>query len=162
MSFRAIEGQIDRAALRTTLMYSVAPRLSIGIEYNPKASSVSPLANAILVRETSRRPALIAGTSSDRIGTPSGQSFYLTVSKDLRREIHFPLAPYVGVAYGTYEDRARLIGGLNVAFGAGFSSLVIYDGVHVHPTLRYARGRHGLSLILAQSKHPGLSYNVRF
>jgi hypothetical protein len=143
-------------------MYAASPRLSIGIEYNPKASGVSPLANAILVRETRHRPALIAGTSSDRIGTPSGQSFYLTVSKDLRREIHLPVAPYIGVAYGTYEDRARAIGGLSVAFGGGFSSLVLYDGVRVHPTLSYARGRHGLSLILAQSRHPGLSYNVRF
>jgi hypothetical protein len=134
----------------------------VGIEYNPKAESVSPLANAILVRETRRRPAVIAGTSSDRIGTPSGQSFYLTVSKDLRREIQLPVAPYVGVAYGTYEDRARPIAGLNVDFGRGLSSLVIYDGVRIHPTLSYSRGRHGLSLILAQGRHPGLSYNVRF
>jgi hypothetical protein len=29
-------------------------------------------------------------------------------------------------------------------------------------TFSYARGRHGLSLILAQGRHPGLSYNVRF
>jgi hypothetical protein len=123
---------------------------------------VSPLANAILVRETRRRPALIAGTSSDRIGTPSGQSFYVTVSKDLRRELQLPVAPYVGVAYGTYEDRARPIAGLSIDFGRGLSSLVIYDGVRIHPTLSYARGRHGLSLILAQSRHPGLSYNVRF
>jgi hypothetical protein len=123
---------------------------------------VSPLANAILVRETRRRPAVIAGTSSDRIGTPSGQSFYLTVSKDLRREIQLPVAPYVGVAYGTYEDRARPIAGLNIDFGRGLSSLTIYDGVRIHPTLSYSRGRHGLSLILAQGRHPGLSYNVRF
>ena len=143
-------------------MYSLTPRLSVGVEYNPKADSVSPLANAILVRETPRRPALIAGTSSDRIGTPSGQSFYLTVSKDLRREIRLPVAPYVGVAYGTYEDRARGIAGLNVDFGHGLSSLVIYAGVRVHPTFSYARGRHGLSLVMAQGRHPGLSYNVRF
>lgn len=123
---------------------------------------MSPLANVVLVGETNRRPALIAGTSSDRIGTPSGQSFYLTVSKDLRRELGIPVAPYVGVAYGTYEDRARAIAGLNVDFGRGFSSLTIYDGVRVHPTLSYSHGRHGLSLILAQARHPGFSYNVRF
>ena len=161
-SFRAIEGQIDRAALRTTLVYALTRRLSAGVEYNPKARSVSPLVNVILLTETRRRPALIGGTSSDRIGTPTGQSFYVTVSKDLRHEIGLPLAPYLGVAYGTYEDRARPIAGLNVAFGHGLSSLVIYDGVRVHPTLSYSRGRHGLSFILAQSRHPGLSYNVRF
>jgi hypothetical protein len=140
----------------------LTPRLSVGVEYNPKARSVSPLANAILLRETRRLPALIAGTSSDRIGTPYGQSFYLTVSKDLRREIRLPVAPYLGLAYGTYEDRARVIAGLNIDFGRGVSSLVIYDGVTIHPTLSYSRGRHGLSLLLAQARHPGLSYNVRF
>lgn len=114
------------------------------------------------MRETERRPAIIAGTSSDRIGTPSGQSFYLTVSKDLQAEIDLPVAPYVGLAYGTYEDRARVIAGLNVDFGRGLSALVLYDGIGVHPMLSYARGRHGISFLLAQGRHPGLSYNVRF
>lgn len=72
------------------------------------------------------------------------------------------MAPYVGVAYGTYEDKARVIGGVNVRLGERLSSLAIFDGVHLHPTLTYSHGRHGLSLILARSKHPGLSYNVRF
>jgi hypothetical protein len=62
--------------LRTTLTYSLQRRLSVGIEYNPKADSVSPLANLIAVPESRYRPAVILGTSSDRIGTPSGQSFY--------------------------------------------------------------------------------------
>lgn len=162
LSFRAIEGQIDRAALRLTLTYAVTERLSAGVEYNPKADSVAPLANLVVVRETDRRPALIAGTSSDRVGTPSGQSFYLTASKDLSRELGLPLGPYVGVAYGTYEAKARPIAGLNVDFGRGLSSLVIYDGVKLHGLLNYAHGRHGLSVVLAQMKHVGISYNVRF
>jgi hypothetical protein len=136
--------------------------LSAGIEYNPKAGSVSPLANLRLVPETARRPALILGTSSDRIGTPSGQSFYLTASKDLQRETGLPLAPYVGLAYGTYEDRARAIGGMNVRFGGGWSALVIFDGVHLHPTATFARGRFGASLLLVRGRHPGLSVNARF
>src|SRR5687768_16119174 len=102
-SFRAIEGQIDRATLRTTLTCAITSRLSAGLEYNPKAESFGPLANLVLVTETDRRPALIAGTSSDRIGTPSGQSFYLTASKDLSAELGVPLAPYAGLAYGTYD-----------------------------------------------------------
>ena len=93
--------------------------------------------------ETRTRPAIILGTSSDRIGTPEGQSFYGTLSKDLRPQTGLPVAPYVGVAYGTYEDEARIIAGANISFGRGVSSLLIFDGVHFHPTLSFS-GRHGV------------------
>jgi hypothetical protein len=51
---------------------------------------------------------------------------------------------------------------LNVRFAGGFSALVIFDGVYVHPTVTYSRGRHGLSLLLVRWTHPGVSYNLRF
>jgi hypothetical protein len=114
------------------------------------------------VSETARRPAVIVGTSSDRIGTPTGQSFYVTLSKDLEREIALPVAPYVGAAYGTYEDELRAIGGINVRLARGLSALVIYDGVHVHPTMTYAWGSFGVSLLLVRARDPGVSVNVRF
>ena len=79
-SLRAIANQIDRAMLRTTLTYTFLPGLSAGLEYNPVAGKISPLANWLAISETANRPALILGTSSDRIGTPSGQSFYATFS----------------------------------------------------------------------------------
>jgi hypothetical protein len=161
-SARAIEDQIDRAALRTTLAYAVHPRVDVGIEYNPKSEQASPLANVRVLNETRSRPAIMLGTSSDRIGTPDGQSFYATVAKDLRPQLGIPLAPYVGVAYGTFEDKARVIAGANIAFGHGFSSLLIFDGVHFHPTASYARGRHGVSLLLVSGKDLGISYNLRF
>lgn len=104
----------------------------------------------------------MVGTSSDRIGTPEGQSFYATVSKDIRPQVRVPIGPYVGVAYGTFEDRARLIAGANITLGSGFSSLLIFDGVHFHPTLSFHRGRHGASLLFVRSRDVGLSYNVRF
>jgi hypothetical protein len=47
----------------------------------------------LAIPETDRRPALILGTSSDRIGTPDGQSFYATFSKNLKRETELPIAP---------------------------------------------------------------------
>lgn len=129
---------------------------------NPLAEKVSPLANWRALSETAVRPAIILGTSSDRIGTPSGQSFYLTASKDVSPWLRLPLAPYVGVAYGTYEDKARAIAGLNVYFPAGLSSLVIYDGVKVHPTVNWSRERHTVSFVLANGEDPGLSYSVVF
>ena len=38
------------------------------------------------------------GTSSDRIGTPEGQAYYVTLSKDLSTVKDWPIAPYVGAA----------------------------------------------------------------
>jgi hypothetical protein len=161
-SVRAIANQIPRASVRTTLTYRFHPRFSAGVEYNPRASKASPLANFLAVTETLRRPALIMGTSSDRIGTPEGQSFYATFSKSLKRETKLPIAPYVGVAYGTYQHRFRPIGGLNIGFTESFSALAIFDGVHVHPVLNYSRGRHTVSLIMVRGRNPGASYSISF
>jgi hypothetical protein len=159
---RLISYQIDRATWRNTLTYRFHPRVTAGIEYNPLAEKVSPLANVVAVTETHRRPALIFGTSSDRIGTPSGQSFYATLSKNLKYATKLPLAPYVGVAYGTYEDRARVIGGLNINLESGWSSTILFDGVRVHPLINYTRGRHQFGVIMERGRHPGISYSISF
>jgi hypothetical protein len=159
---RFIPNIIDRAKWRNTLTYQVNEQLSVGIEYNPLAGKVSPLANFVAVKETAHRPALIVGTSSDRIGTPSGQSFYATLSKSLEKETDLPIAPYVGVAYGTFEKRARVIGGLNIYFPKGFSSTILFDGVKIHPLLNYSHGRHQFGFVLAEAKKAGFSYSVSF
>ena len=90
---RVISNTIDRAKWRNTLTYRFHPRFTAGVEYNPLAGKVSPLANVVALTETLRRPALILGTSSDRIGTPSGQSFYATFSKSLKPHTRLPVAP---------------------------------------------------------------------
>ena len=154
--------QIDRASVRTTLTYWLTSRFSAGVEYNPRAGKVSPLANLLAMRETRNRPALILGTSSDRIGTPSGQAFYATFSKNLKRETGLPIAPYGGVVYGTYQGKVRPIGGLNIGFSETVTSLVIFDGVHVHPTLNLSLKSHTISFLLIRGKDPGLSYSVAF
>jgi hypothetical protein len=159
---RVVSNVIDRAKWRNTLTYRFHPRFTAGVEYNPLAGKVSPLANLVAVTETHRRPALILGTSSDRIGTPSGQSFYATVSKSLQHSTGWPVAPYVGVAYGTFEARARVIGGLNITAGERWSSTILFDGVRVHPTVNYTRGRHQWGVIFERGRHPGASYSVSF
>ena len=159
---RVIANQIDRAKWRNTLTYRFHPRVTVGIEYNPLAKKVSPLANVVAITETDVRPALILGTSSDRIGTPSGQSFYATFSKSLKRATGLPVAPYVGVAYGTYEDRARIIGGLNITLSDRWSSTILFDGVRIHPLLNYTFGRHQLGVILERGRNPGISYSISF
>jgi hypothetical protein len=162
LGVRYIQGQIDRATLRTTITYRPVPRLSLGIEYNPLASDVNPLVNWLAVKETERRPALILGTSSDRIGTPSGQAYYATVSKNLKRWTKLPIAPYVGAAYGTFNEKIRAIAGGNIAFTEHVSSLLIYDGVNFHPTVSWSQGRHVLTLLLVELKSPGLAYTISF
>lgn len=132
------------------------------MEYNPLAGKVSPIANFVALTETHKRPAVILGTSSDRIGTPSGQSYYATVSKSLQHSTGWPIAPYGGIVYGTYEDRFRPIGGLNIYAGEHWSSTVLFDGVRVHPLLNYVHGRHVFSFVMERGRNPGASYSVSF
>ena len=159
---RVIANQIDRAKWRNTLTYRFHPRFTAGIEYNPLAQKVSPLANIVAITETHKRPALIFGTSSDRIGTPSGQSFYATLSKNLKHHTGLPVGPYVGVAYGTFDDRARAIGGLNINFGERWRSTILFDGVRVHPLLNYTYKQHEFGFILERGRNPGGSYSISF
>ena len=159
---RVIANQIDRAKWRNTLTYRFHPRFTAGIEYNPLAKKVSPIANLVAVTETHTRPALILGTSSDRIGTPSGQSFYATFSKSLKDRTGLPLAPYVGVAYGTFENRARIIGGLNLSVNDHWSSTILFDGVRVHPLINYTNGRHQFGVMFERGRNPGASYSISF
>jgi len=159
---RLIANQVDRARWRNTLTYRFRPRLTAGVEYNPLAEKVSPLANVVALTETPKRPALILGTSSDRIGTPYGQSYYATLSKDLSEGTGLPISPYVGMAYGTFEDRFRPIGGLNIRFNERWSSTVLFDGVRVHPLVNYARGRHQFGILFERGRNPGVSYSLSF
>jgi hypothetical protein len=159
---RLLSNQIPRAAIRTTLTYRFHPRFTAGVEYNPKAHEVAPIANLLILTETAKRPAWMIGTSTDRIGTPSGHAFYTTLSKNLSEVTGLPIAPYVGVAYGTYEDRLRPIGGLSIFLPRGFSVLTTFNGVNVHPLLNFTRGRHTLSLVMVKGRDPGMSYSVSF
>jgi len=159
---RVIANQIDRAKWRNTLTYRFHPRFTAGVEYNPLAGKVSPLANVLALTETHKRPALILGTSSDRIGTSSGQSFYATFSKSLKHQTGLPIAPYVGVAYGTFEDRLRPIGGVSITINERWSSTILFDGVRVHPTVNYTKGRHQFGVIFERARNPGGSYSISF
>ena len=138
------------------------PRLSLGIEYNPLVSEIGPLANWIAVKETKKRPALIFGISSDRIGTPDGQAIFGTVSKNLKGSTGVPLAPYVGLSYGTFDDKLRVIGGLFADFAKGFSTTIIWDGVNLHPTVSYRYHRHVFTFLWVSLENPGVAYSIAF
>ena len=162
LGIRAIPNQISRAQLRMTLTYRLHPRLMLGIELNPLAGKVGPLANLVVLSETRVRPAIIVGTSSDRIGTPSGQSVYATASKNIEPWTTLPLEPYVGVAYGSYRDDVRPIGGMNVRLSDRWTATGLYDGRRGHALLSYSLGRHQIGLVLERGWNPGMSYSVAF
>lgn len=150
---------IDRATHRTVLMHRVARDLKVGVEWNVQADEVGLVANWRALGETERRPALIFGTSSDRIGTPSGQSYYATVSKSLAR---LPVAPYVGVSWSAYEERFLYPFGVNVALPKGFSAMLINDGVHTHLAATYARPRMSITVLAVERKNVGLTIGTTF
>ena len=149
---RAIEGiPVDRAKLRLTGTYALTPRLAVGVEWNPLDDDVGPLANWRLIDETRWRPAFIIGTSSDRIGTPSGRAYYGTFSKDLEAWTRLPIAPYVGAAYGEFEDEWVAIGGLRIRWAERWSTTSLWDGENLHHTLDVTTSDHlTLGAVLVQ------------
>ena len=163
-SARVIPGYVRRAQMRSTLTYRINSRLQAGVEVNPRSTRerANPLVNWLAVAEGVKKPAVIVGTSSDRIGTPGGQSVYATASKNLKRETKLPIAPYFGVAYGTYEDRLRPIGGITVGFTERLNAMAMFDGVNVHPLVNFNYQRHVFTFLLVRGREPGLSYSISF
>jgi hypothetical protein len=155
-------GVIDRAKLRTTLMYRATPDLQLGIEYNPFAEEVGPLVNFRAVRETRNRPALSFGTSSDRIGTPFGRAYYATFSKDLEPYLKVPVSLYGGPLYGSFDDEFVYPFGANFRLGDHWTFTPQYDGHASHGLLTYAWDRYSVSGILVRWRHPGIAFNIGF
>ena len=158
MSHRYIAGVIDRATHRTIVMHRLTPSLKAGIEWNAKAQEVGLVANWRVLSETAARPAVILGTSSDRIGTPSGQSYYATVSKSLGGRV----APYAGISYSGHADAFVFPFGANVLLAPNWSAMVMNDGVHTHLSATYVRGRASVTLLAVERRHLGLTVGMTF
>ncbi|MFT5050068.1 MAG: hypothetical protein ACI8QZ_001462 [Chlamydiales bacterium] len=157
---------VDRARQRYTGMYAIGESLSIGVEVNPLADDVGALVNWRAVDETRRRPALILGTSSDRIGTTSGRAYYATASKDIESWTGVPVAPYVGTAYGEFDDEWVAIGGLRIRWTPKVSTTHLWDGHNLHHIINRPFGdrlRMGGVLVEQQGKHYfGLTVGTSF
>jgi hypothetical protein len=162
VSHRYLAGQIDRATHRTIVMHQLRPDLKLGVEWNVSVDEVGIVANWRAVSESARRPAIIFGTSSDRIGTPEGQSYYVTASKSLHHQTGLPIAPYLGVSYSTYENRLLYPFGLNVAIGERWSAMLMNDGVHTHLSATYSWNRVALTLLAIERKDFGFTLGGRF
>jgi hypothetical protein len=157
---------VDRAELRTTAMFQVTPTFSAGVEVNPLAPDIGPIANWLALPESGDAPALIFGTSSDRIGTPHGRAIYGTLSKDLEQWTGLPIAPYAGASFGTFDDELVAIAGLRIAWSDRVSTTNLWDGHNLHHTVDYGfDGGHLLGLVIANlDEHydVGLMYSIRF
>jgi hypothetical protein len=162
LSHRYLTGQIARATNRTVAAYQLFSNLRIGIEINENVGEVNPVVNWLVLPETAKRPAMMLGTSSDRIGTPSGQSFYATVSKNLEGLIGLPLAPYAGISYGTYDDEIVFPCGLNATVMPNWSAMFMYDGVNPHLSTTYMWRNFALTLLLVDLRDFGFSVGVGF
>ena len=140
-------------------MRRLTPSLKAGIEWNAKANEVGLVANWRALAETRTRPALIFGTSSDRIGTPAGQSYYATLSKSLPNA---PVAPYFGVSYSGHADAFLFPFGVNVGLGKGWSAMLMNDGVHTHLSATYARPNVAVTLLAVERRHVGITVGTTF
>ena len=153
-SFRWIpEIDEDRARQRATLMYRVLPTLQLGVEVNPLADDIGPLANWLVVKETAKRPAIMLGTSSDRIGTPKGQVYFATASKSLEPWLDIPVAPYVGAGWSDRTNEWEELLGINYRlFDDRYAVTHLWDGVNLHHTVNTHVGRAVVGVIVAEQE----------
>jgi hypothetical protein len=131
--------------------------LKAGVEWNAKANEIGIVANWRALGETKERPAVVFGTSSDRIGTPSGQAYFVTVSKGFGR-----IAPYAGASYSGYENRVLYPFGVNVSVLPSVSAMLMNDGVHTHLSATYSHENVAATLLLVERKHVGVTLGFTF
>jgi len=138
-----VDTDLERPRWRLTATYRIHRNAQVGFEYNPVVAEVGPLASLFLLTETDALPALFAGTSSDRIGSPEGtQAYYLTASKLLPGPA---VSAYASLNYSEWDE------GLNAPFGAewfvwrGLSARYMYDGERSHVLASAFADRIGVS-----------------
>jgi hypothetical protein len=138
----------------------VHSRVQVGLEWNVAATEVGPLATVFLVTETHHRPALLLGTSSDRIGSPEGtQSYYATIAKTIPRT---PIAPYASVNYSEWDEGINFPFGANIHIAGGFSILPMYDGARTHLMGSWADDHMTITAIAAWMEDFGLAFSTGF
>ncbi len=145
--------------------YRVTPKLQLGLEYNAAIGEVYLRGNWFLQTETDERPGLIAGFSSDRIGTPYGKMYFVTASKLLAsNERGFGIAPYVSVAYSEFDRGFTVPFGASIALGPQWTLLPMYDGHRAHTTLTWSTpdGKTSITAIAAFNQRLGLSIGRNF
>lgn len=138
----------------------VHPTLQLGAELNLAVEEIAPLATWFLLTETETRPAVFAGTSSDRIGSPEGeQSYYLTAAKYVHR---IRTSPYVSLNYSEWDEGWNVPFGATIELGAGVSVRPMYDGQRTHLLGTFSTDRFSTTLIWAWLESAGLAVSYGF
>jgi hypothetical protein len=135
VSLRVIPNSpVDRAQTRLIAAWRATTRLSVALEWNPGEDELLPNFNYAISMpgEHVTGVGLIAGTSSDRIGTPDGRSWFLTAPFSPPEGFPLPVNGYLGAAYGTHADDLRAVAGLTWWFGNETSLAVQHDGEQIH------------------------------
>ena len=149
---------MERPRWRFTANYRIHNRLQVGVEFNPKAKEIGPLFTAFLITETEAWPALFFGTSSDRVGSPSGeQSYFATVSKYIPA---LRVSIYGSFNYSEWDEKFNFPVGLGLEVGKGFSVRSMYDGERGHLMFNYFADRYGVSLMLVWLNTMGISLSA--
>lgn len=154
-----MDTSLDRPQWRFTANYRLHHRLQLGVELNPKAEEVGPLATLFLLTETETRPALFFGTSSDRIGSPSGeQSYFMTASKYVPQ---VRTSFYCSLNYSEWDEEINIPFGAGVELGRGVSVRPMFDGDRQHVMLSYYSSQSmGVSLMYAWLETIGVSLSA--
>lgn len=158
-SQRYVDTKQQRPRWRTTLDYRITPKLQAGIEYNASIGEIGLRGNWFLQTETDTRPGIILGTSSDRIGTPHGQAYFVTFSKQIGTS---PIAPYFSVNYSGFDRGVNFPFGASIALGPQWTLLPLYDGRRAHTTLTWSGTNASVTLIAAFNERFGLSIGRNF
>lgn len=154
----------ERPRWRTTLSTRLTPRFQLGVEYNLLApeTKVNPIGNYFIQTETDSRPGIVAGFSSDRIGTPSGMAYFVTAQKQLGGE-KGRFAPYVGLSYSEYGREILVPFGASIALRDDLVLIPMCDGKYGHTTLSWFDGKgRTYSLLAAFNKRFGLAFAQNF
>ncbi len=134
--------------------------MQVGLEFNPKVEEIGPLFTFFLLTETERLPALFIGTSSDRIGSPTGkQAYFATMSKYIPI-LHASI--YGSLNFTEWDDGFNLPVGFGIELGKGFSIRPMYDGDRSHLLLNYFAAQYGVSLMYVWLETPGIAFFIGF
>jgi hypothetical protein len=155
-----VDTEVKRPRWRATATYRVIPSLQLGLEFNPAAEEVGPIATWFFMTEEGLRPAAFLGTSSDRIGSPKGtQSYYLTTAKNLDP---LPVSIYASLNYSEWDEGINFPFGANVEVFPGVTIQPMYDGQRTHLLGVYSGQHFSITLIYAWLERAGIAASVGF
>ena len=157
---RWIDIDVDRARYRATLTRRAHPRLSLGLEFNPGAAEIGPLATLFVRTESNAWPAISLGTSSDRIGTPEGNaSVFLTAAKR-SPFLAVPLSGYLSLNWSEFDEAFNVPFGGTLHLGEVFALGGMYDGQRSHGLLRAMRGSWSATALWVWFENFGLAISL--